>query len=333
MIGRGRHNDVYLYEVTEQDLLLGDEIVGGYRAGNVLMFGDRRRIDLGSELAHAKDLDEAKEYLSRGGWKGGQLENDYQEKLAVLTERISTQDKDLRGLAEKIEQRDELLRDLAENLASQKQDNELLHTQLEHARAQLAVDELRHNEMVDDLQHVSEETLTIGNTLERVMDEKFKLEQELAERITDLVELNLQNDDLKKQLTDPLGAMSGAPSPARAPVPARPHPASPTGNGASEGDIRDWPEGTSGRPAVPGPQAHALSSDKEIHVLHEFPAAPRTPAGLRAGHALFSALRIMAIALLALLVLGMTSILATAQVNGTTLGAALDLLMKGIGLA
>jgi hypothetical protein len=41
----------------------------------------------------------------------------------------------------------------------------------------------------------------------------------------------------------------------------------------------------------------------------------------------------MAIVLLALFVLGVTSVMATAQVNGITLGAALDLLMEGIGLA
>ncbi|MDR0347511.1 MAG: hypothetical protein LBH56_03970 [Coriobacteriales bacterium] len=356
MIGRGRYNDVYLYEVTEQDLLLGEDVAKTYRVGNVLMFMDKRAIDLGAELARAEDLAAAKEYLTQGEWHPAQGEwqnsrPDYplqaqtsQEPLQAQTDnlasRIASQEESLRELTEKIEQRDELLRDLSESLKAQKRDNEFLHEQLEQARAQLAVDEIRHNELVDDLQHVSEETFTIETTLERVIDEKFRLEQELAERITELVEMSLQNDDLKRQLVEPecLGAAAAAgAATATAGVNAS------AGAGATVGTtggvamndeaLSLGAFGTDEDLSVGGDsRVLTMSSGKKIHVLHEFPTAPKPTLVSRVSHAFTAIVRVAVIILFATLVLAATSIFATAHVNDISYGAALDLVMQSLNL-
>jgi hypothetical protein len=322
VIGRGKYNDVYLYEVTDQDLLLDTGVPVAYHAGNILMFPDRHNVNLGSEFACAEDLTAAKEYLMHGGWQSGQTEHENDSKLAALASRIRSQDESLRNLTEKIEQRDELLRDLSESLKAQKRDNELLHEQLEQARAQLAADELKHNELVDDLQHVSMETHTIEGTLERVMDEKFRLEQELAERITELVELNLQNDDLKKQLIEP-----ARPSSFTGPA----EPAEPAAMDASP-DEAEFPSAQDARDAQDA-RVLTMASGKKIHVLHEFPTAPRQSPAAHAGRVLLSVSRIMAIVLCAILLLSIASVTATAQVNGISYGTALDSIMKSVGLS
>jgi hypothetical protein len=324
MIGRGKYNDVYLYEVTEQDLLLDDELSTVYHAGTVLMFADRRGIELGGEFARGEDLAAAKEYLDHRGRHDNQQGSEHEIELAALTSQITARDENLQDLTEKIEQRDELLRDLSENLKSQRQDNELLHAQLEQARAQLAVNEIRHNELVGDLQHVSEETHTIESTLERVMEEKFKLEQELAERITELVELDLQNDDLRKQIINPRALLAETAAP-------MPLPTTTVSDGVAE-KLSDHPESETAA-ADSDSQVLTMSSGKKIHVLHEFPTAPRQSASSRVSHALGSGLRIAAIALFAVLLLGVASVVTTAQANNISYGEALDLVMKSLGFA
>jgi hypothetical protein len=358
MIGRGRHSDVYLYEVTEQDLLFDEGTATTYRVGNVLIFGDKRTVNLGSELACAEDLAAAQEYLAQREDQGGQQKEQGDEqvsKLAALTSQIGSRDESLRNLTEKIEQRDELLRDLSESLKSQKQDNELLHALLEQARARLAVDELRHNELVDDLQHVSKETHTIESTLERVMDEKFRLEQELAERITELVELDLQNVELRRQLFAPSAPGTGTGVASDTDVVAEAYAAiqassfrgsdlnsdavikpiaSPTPNSKSANDEDISAGFSTGLTGLTGedPQVLTMASGKKIHILHEFPTAPKQTPGARVEHAFTSALRIAAIILIAVFLLGSASVIATAQVNDLSYGAALDLLIKSIGL-
>ncbi|MDR2106690.1 MAG: hypothetical protein LBP24_04720 [Coriobacteriales bacterium] len=335
MIGRGRQGDVYLYEVTEQDLLLDEGIAAAYRAGNVLMFGDRHSVDLGNEFARAEDLAAAREYLSREDWRSGWQEDEHLSKLAALKSQIDSQDESLRSLTEKIEQRDELLRDLSESLKTQRQDNELLHVQLERTRAQLAVDELKHNELFDDLQQVSAETHTIENTLERVMDEKFRLEQELAERITDLVELNLQNDDLKRQLLTPPEPPTVAEKNRENHAPAHASALEATGLAAEATDAAGAGRHGIDTAALNTDDSRVLTmaSGKKIHVLHEFPAAPKQTAAARVAHAVVSLLRVVAIVIFAALVLSTASIVATAQVNGISFGAALNLIMGSVGLS
>jgi hypothetical protein len=319
MIGRGKHNNVYLYEVTEQDLLLDDGLENIYHAGTVLMFTDRREVGLGNEFARGEDLAAAKEYLDQSDWHDDRKDSAYESELAALTSQVILRDESLRDLTEKIEQRDELLRDLSESLKSQRQDNELIHAQLEQARTQLVVNEIRHNELVGDLRHVSEETHTIENTLERVMEEKFKLEQELAERITDLVELNLQNDDLKKRISE---SRSSIDSPTLAETTT-----------SIFADAADEPSSASDPESLPTESdAHVLTmaSGKKIHVLHEFPTAPRQTTSARIGHAFASGLRVALVILCAILLLGVASVVTTAHVNEISYGAALDLIMRSL---
>jgi hypothetical protein len=345
MIGRGRYNDIHLYEVTEQDLLFDDGVTTTYRAGNVLMFADKRAVTLGAELARADDLAAAKEYLSRELTRERQQDDrSKHESQSVsvrltpteLTSELVSRDEGLRKLTEKIEQRDELLKDLSESLKAQKRDNELLYEQLEQARTQLAVDELRHNELVDDLQHVSAETLTIESTLEKVIDERFRLEQELAERITELVELSLQNDDLKKQLDRLEQSVGTSPSPRLAqPVAGTDANTDVAGGATTEAVARaaGGPDRDGGFPAEQNPRVLTMSSGKKIHILHEFPTAPKPTLVTHANHALGTVLRVAAIILFALLALGAASVIATARVNGISYGDALDLIARSLNLS
>jgi regulator of replication initiation timing len=325
MIGRGKHGSVYLYEVTEQDLLLDDSASKCYSPGNVLLFADRRCVGLGAEFAFAEDLAAAREYLDQraaatqavdaGSVDAPPPHTALPSQEASLPSAV-LHDESLKALTEKIEQRDGLLSDLAESLETQRQDNELLLAQLERARTQLAVDELRHNELVGDLQHVSEETHTIETAFERVMDEKFRLEQELAERITELVELSLQNDDLKKRLVEPAPESGSVRQVAKAP------------------DKGDAP---SSEPALNGlnteqPEVVTTASGKQIHILHEFPTSPKQEGGTRGVRLFMRGLRFAMAFLLALAVLLCASTVATARANDISYGAALDLITKGFDL-
>jgi len=319
MIGCGKYRDVYLYEVTEQDLLLKETAGLAYDAGNVLMFQDKRTIDLGYEFARADDLLSAKEYLDQHAHLDTSSSIERERELSVLATRITQQDTRLEELSEQIAQRDELLRDLAESLNSQRQDNELLHSQLVKAQKQLAVDELKQNELVDDLQHVSSEVYTIEVALERVMEEKFKLEQELAERITELVELDLQNNDLRKQLEQP-GSLPGC--------------------NVSTQQSKPWEvaqkrvaKSDHGETAGSDARVVTMASGKQIHIFHEFPTTPKMTLSSHARRLAFSCMRICVLALVATFVLGFVSIVATAQVNDISLGTALDLIIESLKLA
>jgi hypothetical protein len=301
------------------------------------MFADKRAVGLGSELARADDLAAAKEYLRRTRQQDDRPRQESQSEQArqALVEPVPeavSQDEGVRRLTEKIEQRDELLKDLAESLKAQKRDNELLYEQLEQARRQLAVDELRHNELVDDLQHISEETLTIESTLEKVIDERFRLEQELAERITELVELSLQNDDLKKQM-DRLEQSVGT-SPSAGPI--QPVAGADADANTAEPVMRlteDDPNTNESLSAEQNPRVLTMSSGKKIHILHEFPTAPKPTLITHANHAFTTVLRMAAIILFALLVLGAASIIATARVNDISYGDALDLIAQSLNLS
>jgi regulator of replication initiation timing len=332
MIGRGKHNDIFLYEITEQDLLIGGGSDVAYSVGNVLMFADKKAVVLGTEFAFADDLDAAKEFLDQ---KEKQEVASYKtrriDKASLdLRSQIAEKDENLRSLTEKIEQRDELLRDISESLKSQKQENELLHLQLTQAREQLVVDELVRSELVDDLQNVSKDTHTIESTLEHVLEEKYNLEQELAEKITDLVELNLQNDDLRKQLSNPMKAsLSQSNSLNRVKAPLMDMPA-----------VADTPAVALVSDSTPNMKTKAysetqvltMSSGKRIHVLHEFPENIRS--GLLAGirHVLFSFTKIFAVAVVSIALLMVVSVIATAGTNGISHGNALDLILRQLGL-
>jgi len=326
MIGRGTFQDVHLYEVTEQDLLLEHQMNQAYRCGNILMFTDRRTVELGRELARADDLHSAREYLNTRCSPNLQSNPDYEHRLESLTTRITCQDESLKELSKQIAQRDELLRDLAETLNIQKQDNELLHVQLAKAHEQLAADELKHSELFDDLQFISGETHAIETALERVMEEKFQLEQELAERITELIELNLQNDDLRKQLDGPLAG------PECTPLQGHKTQERPQGRPQAAGiaaPVRANLPGTVEGAA----RAETMDSGKQIHILHEFPTTTRKSPAAQVNRLAFALLKICVILAVSLLLLGTASVVATAQVNNISFGTALDLIIESLGFS
>jgi hypothetical protein len=341
VIGRGRYRGVYLYEIVDQDLIFDDPLCEHYRVGNVLLFTDRRAVDLGNEFARAESLAAAREYLAQEHGMPNRNEQcdegpdeGYESRLAALVSQVTLRDESLRSLTEKIEQRDELLRDLAESLAAQKCNNELLRNQLEQARTQHVVDELRHNELVDDLQHASVETYTIENAFERVTDEKLRLEQELAERITELVELNLQNDDLKKQLVDPHLSIGAA----GATLVGLTDTTRPFSTAPSRGSRQTFPAAAKAdSPAEPTPRVFTTGSGKQVHILQNPPSALEATGEAGTSHtgvslprAAVLVLRVATIILLALFILLGASVMTTAQLHDISYGAALDLILQGL---
>ncbi|MDR2587340.1 MAG: hypothetical protein LBC23_03650 [Coriobacteriales bacterium] len=258
MIGRGKQGAIYLYEVTEQDLLFSAGPRQQYRPGNVLLFADKRAVRLGAELAVAEDLSTAREYLA--------------------------------------------------------------------AREQAP-----------------------NNRFEELADEKLKLEQELAERITELVELSLQNDDLRKQLAESRPSGEGDTLSACVPETEARSAAGAAGTpgaagtagalgaaGTTDSPVAASTLNTPNTPSTPtpssAPEVLTTASGKKIHIMHEFPTPPAHAPGMHALRLLARALRVAATILLMALLLVCVSTVATAQANDISYGAALDLITKGFGL-
>jgi hypothetical protein len=363
VIGRGRHRELYLYEVTEQDLLLGHDFSVEYRPGNVLIFADKRAVELGAELARADDMSAALEFLDQDtsidpaalitANRRAPIESSDSDITAAFdyTELLRQREEDIQHLSECIDQRDELLRDISESLKIQQQDNELLVAMLESTREQLAEHELSQSELVDDLQLVSVEAMSRENALEQALAEKFQLEQELAERITELLELNLQNDELRFQLDVDSLVADAATIAGTTPILTDDRP--------DDGKLSDRSESTNGTKTsdntdirkvstlldTAAPKTHTspdvgpddsaahvvtVSSGKQIHIYHEFPPATHPGVGARFGSALTSLLQIVLIVVGISLILVAVSTFATAQVNGISLGEALNLLIKSL---
>lgn len=311
MIGRGKYHGIFLYEITEQDLLYCSWENTDYHAGNILLFPTKQGIGLGHESACAKDLLSARERLDQSRYGDTQAQEPLDQAVTDLRAQIAKKDIQVNELETRIAQRDELLRDFALNLDAQQQDNELLHTQLVKAHEQLAVEELKYSELIDDLQFASSETYTIESTLGCVMEEKSRLEQELAERITELIELDLQNGDLRRQLHEPNDQEGSKPS----------------GTGQHKTTQASQVEC-----AEPETQLPSVATEKRIHVLHEFPATPKRPLLQRLAHNSLVLLRTCAVAVAALLLLGAVSVIATAHINGISYGDACDLVLRGLGI-
>ncbi|MDR2197842.1 MAG: hypothetical protein LBO07_07790 [Coriobacteriales bacterium] len=357
---------MYLYEVTEQDILFSQGSDVDYRPGNVLIFTDKRSVELGHELARADDISAAREFLDHEEQLSPPAEESSStEDPAKLSELLREKDETLRSLTRTIEQRDELLQDISESLKVQRQDNELLHAMLEATREQLAAHELSQSELVDDLQMVSVEAMSRESTLEHVLDEKFQLEQELAERITELLEMSLINDDLRYQLkesaraaTAPVAATttaedgsvangatseasdgfsasgkSGLPATSNAGADARaPDDALPAGDAWVPGSTRieDDTRDDARDDARGDARIVTVSSGKQIHVYHEFPSVARPNTAVRLGLTLISIFKVALVLVAIALVLLAASVVATAQVNGCSLGTALDLFVKSL---
>jgi regulator of replication initiation timing len=313
VISRGRYNEYYLYEVTAQDLILKTEATTNYRVGNVLIYPDKKNIGLGCEFARADDVFAAKEYL----------DGDELQPLAQTRQ----QEEEIADLRVRIELRDGLLSDLAESLNEQKEKNEQLNDQLIEAQAQLMVDELSRDELVGDLEQISAETHTIETALERTLNEKDALEQELATRITELLDLNLQNDELKRalkpQATEATLANQGVGSAASGAGAAKP-------SSLSDESAASSAAVAAQQAAPQDEQTLTMPSGRQITIMHQFPTPPKRTAAASFMQLIWNVSRIVIIVVVSLMLLFALSVVATAQANDITYGDALDLLVRSI---
>ena len=335
--------------------MIPTETAALYRAGNVLIFADKKIVDLGYELAKADDIAAAREYLANSE--------------TLLYERMQELQAQNAELAARIEQRDELLRDLSSDLRREQDMAAILKGQLNEVYCQLEIEALSRSEMVDDLQQISVETHTVEIALEKTLAEKVELEQELAARIVDLVELNFQNDDLKRQLEkrqqplDTAKALDARPDAVPASMDARPDAVLASMDAPPDAAfVLTTSAPTASTPSVSTPlastqtattpataqtasaqtavtvmaenkeAAHVLtvSSGKQVHVYHEFSAPPRRSARAGASLALRTILRTAAILLVVALLFAVLSVAATAWLNDVSFGEALDFLLAMI---
>ncbi|MCL2883062.1 MAG: hypothetical protein FWF30_01150, partial [Coriobacteriia bacterium] len=202
-----------LYEVCADDLA-DNAAAAGYSPGNILLFAADSKPELGAELAKADDLAATLEFLGVAGYEpespeGPALENyagqrgigaqgggaqglggqggeaghdEVRDNTAPSASEPENQrlKANIRELAERIEQREGLLTDLSETLKSQRQENEILRAMLDESSTELAVNRLTRQELANDLQEASANSLTVETALERVLEEKYQLEQEVA---------------------------------------------------------------------------------------------------------------------------------------------------------
>ncbi|MDR3135961.1 MAG: hypothetical protein LBU07_00760 [Coriobacteriales bacterium] len=354
MLSRGRRDNLYLYELTEQDLVLQDAQEGDYAVGNIVIFSNKKDIALGREIAKADDLATAHEYLKNS--------------TELLVRHLRSLEARLSEQSANIDGRDTLLRELAEDLESQRYSNQLLITQLEQLKEQVNIERLSREEVVDDLEQISAATYSKDIELSRVIEDKLTLEQELAAMIADLIELNAQNEDLKRRLEKPLSAEDSLPEIALLDSTIKSLPtedksckppalqagssstsvsaAAPTaaahgpGGAALPGSTSPGTNASADGHAAAGSDAAAgagfdevvtMSSGKQIHLYYDVPLLQN---GRRhsAGNRVTSIARFFLTLLVAAAVILVASILATASMNDMSLGAALDSILKSLGL-
>jgi len=340
VISRGQNRNIFLYELTEQDLLDSD-LPSSYRVGNVLIFAERQNARIGRELARADDLLAAWEFLDGRQLGAENFLSSVSQRSTAATAAVQDSPKppnqevealssDVAQLTLRIEQRDELLRDISESLKAQKEENELLSLLLEQSETRLAVDELSRNELMEDLQEVSAHTMTVETTLERVLEEKSRLEQELAEKATELVEISLINDSLRSRLAE--HDRTSRPEQATLDQPAT---TSSLPTAEVFGGWQPSAKVADSRPPHPEtaePQTLTMASGKQIHVYHQFPELPKPSLPSRAKAWLGNSLRVAGVLALSALTVLAGSVLATSAVNHVSFGNALDLLLKSLDL-
>lgn len=348
---RGRHGQMRLYEVCADDLA-DNAAAAGYSPGNILLFAADSKPELGAELAKADDLAATLEFLGVAGYEpespeGPALENyagqrgigaqgggaqglggqggeaghdEVRDNTAPSASEPENQrlKANIRELAERIEQREGLLTDLSETLKSQRQENEILRAMLDESSTELAVNRLTRQELANDLQEASANSLTVETALERVLEEKYQLEQEVALHITDLVELNLENSDLRARLDDLAAAPSATPPAAR---PSQ----------LTDGQLAAGPTGQTSFEEDGNDTTMVLPSGKQIIVRHEFPET-QSSKSQRSGSKALAFLRIVLLILLGAVLMAFVSIAATALINGISLREALDLVFGAFGL-
>ncbi|MDR2035733.1 MAG: hypothetical protein LBP91_03560 [Coriobacteriales bacterium] len=289
MLYKGKHVGYYLYELTEPDLIWGDVPPHRYKVGNVLLFANKKDVALGAELVKADDLPTALTYLESN------FEVSCEADSANSLDSLELQ---LAETKTNIAKRDELLRELSSDLESQRYSNQLLIAQLENLREQISIEQLTRNEVMGDLEVVSAETFRKDQELQNAIEAKTKLEQELAERICELLELDSANTELQKRLKESSPAI-------------------------------DAPKSGAGEPAASVGQVYTLPSGKQIQVYHEFPAS-KGHRRARGFAALAGLLRVLGLVVIGVLIFIAGSVLATAKLNGLSPGEALDLTLKAL---
>jgi len=298
MLFKGKHDGYYLYELTDTDLIWEDTPKDHYLLGNVLLFDNKNNIALGSELVKADDLDTALSYLELGLENASFAYHSSQDPPELLQQQLA-------DAKASIGKRDELLRDLTSDLESQRYSNRMLIAQLENLREQVSIEKVTRNEVLGDLEYVSAETYRKDQELEKAIDAKNQLEQELAARICELLELDSANADLQKRLEQRDFDESG---------PLQKHSASPT-----HIDQPDSPIG----------MVYTMPSGKQIHIYHEF-----TPTNHKSRKRMLSALRGFLRFFLMIFIGGLVflagSVIATARLNSLTWGEALDITLKAL---
>ena len=361
LIGRGKHTNLLLFEITEQDLLETESLTIEYSVGNVLLFDETQTIGLGAELARADDLSCAIEFLglssedlglnNAGVGPGAEGVSPNAEGVGPSAEGVGQSAEELSlgnsaavysetpektailELQLRIEQRDGLLSDLNEKLRHQRDEIDLLQLLLDQTQAQLALDAASRDELMDDLKQASANTMVIETNLEQVMEEKFMLEQELAEKITELIESSMTNDNLRRQLNGYREAPASKDQSYGDKLDGSP-PEYQAGGSMGSGCPSVSPGGVTPVSAATADalsaQTLTMSSGKQIHIYHEFPSQPRR--GLIQGLNNLGTALLKACALL-LLAVAMTlvgSILATSLNNDISYGQALDLILRNV---
>ncbi|MCL2632537.1 MAG: hypothetical protein FWD45_05585 [Coriobacteriia bacterium] len=382
MIRRGQQNNILLFEVTEQDLLDTDAFPATYQAGNVLLFDNRQTIRIGLELARADDFSCAVEFLSEGefgsltvvndGASGGvvgaelgaalpleslvqqETENAFLQKTYAETDSsaIVALSAEIEQLNIRLAQRDGLLGDFNQKMKLQQDEIDLLQIILNQTQSQIALQEASQDELIDDLKQASASTQMVELNLERIIEEKYMLEQELAEKIVELLESSMINDSLQRQL-DRIKEQDNVDktTPLEPVIPTFTE-EKPDNQPLYSADLerfeidaevvsgcREYPHS----PAV-GTQSEdesffaaiekqvsqvlTMSGGKQIHVYHEFPTLTKQRPGEVVKQVLFACIKAAAVlALIGVLTL-IGSVIATSINNSVSLGQALDLIIK-----
>lgn len=327
MLYKGKHAGYYLYELTQTDLMWEESPQNHYCVGNVLLFANKKNISLGSELVKADDLTTALDYLEGDVEYVEEASSPHMEVLSALRKQLSQSEAKVLWL-------DGLLHDLTADLDSQIYSNKMLIAQLESLREQVSIEKLSRDEVIEDLEFASAETYRKDQELQEAIDAKSLLEQELAARICELLELDSAHLDLQKRLeersfdqkeflddtceeTNMLGdSLNKLGSSV----------ADPTGKGTvGSAQANKKRSKTHSQDA----QVFTTPSGKQIHVYHEFPVN-KSKKPQRGISAVQGALRVVGYIVLGLVIFVAGSVLATAQFNELSLGEALDMTLKTI---
>ncbi len=300
MLYKGKRDGYYLYELTDTDLIWEEQDQDRYLIGNVLLFANKNDIALGRESIKADDLATALDYLKGDVEFLEETGGPQQEIIASLKSQLAESEAKTFWL-------DGLLHDLTADLESQRYSNQMLIAQLESLREQISIEQLSRNEVMGDLELASAETYRMDKELQEAIDAKSQLEQELAERICELLELDSANHELQnrlhKQGFEDAEVVMHKPDDAHLPLRSKT------------------------RSYAPEAQVFTTSTGKLIQVYHEFPVS-KNKVRRRGISAIQGFVRVVGLIALGILIFIAGSVLATARLNGLSLGEALDLTLK-----